>query len=33
MVEKGFTLNPEDRFEFEFEKDWKKVTNFLTRRN
>jgi tetratricopeptide (TPR) repeat protein len=32
MVEIGFRINPKDRFEFDFEKDWEKVTNFLMNR-
>jgi tetratricopeptide (TPR) repeat protein len=29
MLEAGFTINPEDRFDYEFEKDWEKILHFL----
>ncbi|MEZ4822775.1 MAG: tetratricopeptide repeat protein [Ignavibacteria bacterium] len=29
MLEKGFDLNPADRFDYEFDKDWKKIMKFL----
>ena len=32
MLEKAFELNPEDRFEYDFMKDWKKILNFLIKR-
>jgi tetratricopeptide (TPR) repeat protein len=32
MLEKAFELNPEDRFEYDFMQDWKKILNFLIKR-
>jgi len=29
MLEKGFDINPKDRFTYEFQKDWKKILDFL----
>ena len=29
MLETGFTLNPDDRFDYNFEKDWEKILHFL----
>jgi tetratricopeptide (TPR) repeat protein len=32
MLEKAFELSPEERCEYDFEKDWKKILNFLIKR-
>ena len=29
MLEKAFSLNPEDRFEYNFTNDWKRILKFL----
>jgi hypothetical protein len=29
MLEKAFNLNPEDRFEYNFTNDWKRILKFL----
>jgi tetratricopeptide (TPR) repeat protein len=29
MLETGFAINPEDRFDYDFEKDWEKILHFL----
>ena len=31
-LEHGFKLSPEERFEYDFNKDWKKILEFLTAR-
>ena len=32
MLNKAFELNPSDKFDFDFEKDWKRVLEFLMQR-
>jgi hypothetical protein len=32
MIEKAFESNPEDRFEYDFERDWEKILHFLLSR-
>lgn len=32
-IEMAFTINPAERFEFEFERDWEKVLQFLIARD
>jgi hypothetical protein len=32
MIERAFVLNPEERFVYDFEKDWRKILHFLITR-
>jgi tetratricopeptide (TPR) repeat protein len=32
MIERAFQLSPEDRFTYDFEKDWRKILHFLITR-